>query len=256
MLFKLDPLQYFEMTDIASVHDSGSVYPLAVAQQIQDGDIFVDSLTNCKSALFWTYTGFAYITGMSDAVFLNDIYELVLGRTSMNSRRFVLMTQDKTVLDYFAKKDDVIIERRYLFSYESDQMPVDFSLSSGYELREIDDQLLTKISGKIVPSMFWKCADQFLTNGKGYCITYRDEVVSWAFSAAVSSREIDIGIETKEEHKQKGLGLIVANKMIRYSMNQNKSPVWACYYKNIASARMAEKLGFVKAAECCTIKKK
>ena len=51
-------------------------------------------------------------------------------------------------------------------------------------------------------------------------------------------------IETKEEHKQKGLGLIVANKMIRYSMNQNKSPVWACYYKNIASARMAEKFGF------------
>ena len=51
-------------------------------------------------------------------------------------------------------------------------------------------------------------------------------------------------IETKSEYKQQGLGMIVANKMIQYTLEQGKGPVWACHYKNTASERMAEKLGF------------
>ncbi len=76
------------------------------------------------------------------------------------------------------------------------------------------------------------------------------DIASWAFSAAVSTKEIDIGIETKPEYKQQGLGMIVANKMIQYATRQAKEPVWACHYKNTASEKMAEKLGFIKVSEC------
>ncbi len=50
--------------------------------------------------------------------------------------------------------------------------------------------------------------------------------------------------------------MIVAKKMIQYAMAQSKQPVWACHYKNSASEKMAEKLGFVKVTECLVIKKK
>lgn len=73
-------------------------------------------------------------------------------------------------------------------------------------------------------------------------------------SAAVSTKEIDIGIETNPNYKKKGLGMIVASKMIRYTLEQGKNPVWACHCKKIASEKMAESLGFVKEDECTIIK--
>lgn len=109
------------------------------------------------------------------------------------------------------------------------------SLPAGYELKEIDHQTLAEISGGIVPLLFWKNENDFLMRGKGYCITCDNDIASWAFSAAVSSREIDIGIETSPKYKQKGLGLIVAKKMIQYAIEQDKKPVWACHYMNTAS---------------------
>ena len=67
-------------------------------------------------------------------------------------------------------------------------------------------------------------------------------------------KEIDIGIETNPKYQQQGFGLIVAQKMIHYTIEQNKAPVWACHHKNLASERMAEKLGFKKVSECSIIK--
>lgn len=67
-------------------------------------------------------------------------------------------------------------------------------------------------SGKIVPSLFWRDGNDFLEKGKGYCITCDDDIASWAFSAAVSTKETDIGIETDCKYQQQGLGLIVTKK--------------------------------------------
>lgn len=49
---------------------------------------------------------------------------------------------------------------------------------------------------------------------------------------------------------------MVANRMIQYALEQAKEPVWACHYQNIASERMAEKLGFIKVSECSVIKRR
>ncbi len=42
--------------------------------------------------------------------------------------------------------------------------------------------------------------------------------------------------------------------MIQYCFEQHKRPVWACHSKNIASQKLAEKIGFVKISECDTLK--
>lgn len=256
MLHKLNSMQYPNLIDIANIHDCGSVYPLSVAEGIQEGDIFSNSVHNYEKVLFWVHIGFAYLSGNIDEYFPEDIYEFMLDRTKSNTKRFLLMTRNKYIQEYFESKDDVIEEKRYLFKYSGFQRCIESSLPGGYELKEIDNQLLKKISGKIVPSLFWNNVNNFLEKGKGYCITCNNDIASWAFSAAVSTKEIDIGIETKPKYKQHGLGMIVANKMIQYTIDQAKEPVWACHYKNVASEKMAEKLGFIKVSECSIIKSK
>lgn len=256
MLYKLNSLQYADLIDTADTHDCGSVYPLSVAEGIQEGDIFTNSVKDCKKILFWTHSGFAYLSGNVDEYFLEDIYEVMLDRTKSNTKRFLLMTRNKYIQEYFEAKDDVIEEKRYLFQYSGTKGYIEAPLPDGYELKEIDDQLLKKILGKIVPSLFWNNINDFLSKGKGYCITCNNDIASWAFSAAVSTKEIDIGIETNPEYQKQGFGMIVANKMIQYTIEQKKEPVWACHYKNVASEKMAEKLGFVKVSECSIIKSK
>ena len=54
-------------------------------------------------------------------------------------------------------------------------------------MKKVDAELLSKISGYVVPSLFWESEEAFLEKGKGYCIVYGGEVVSVAFTAAVSS---------------------------------------------------------------------
>lgn len=75
-------------------------------------------------------------------------------------------------------------------------------------------------------------------------------------SSAVSSDEIDIGVETAEKYQHKGLALAVSTAMIQYILEQNQTPVWACHYNNIPSAKLAERSGFQKISECYVIRRK
>ena len=252
MLQKLNKIQYSKLIDIASTHDCGCVYPLSVAEGIQEGKIYTGSERNYNKILFWVQSGFAYLSGNVDEDFLNDIYDFMIDKSKTGDKRFLLMSKNKYVLDYFKDKTDVVMECRYLFRYAGKNNAVE--LPTEYELKEINKELLMKIHGTIVPSLFWNENSNFLERGKGYCISRGDDIASWAFSAAVSTKEIDIGIETNPNYKKKGLGMIVASKMIRYTLEQGKNPVWACHCKNIASEKMAESLGFVKEDECTIIK--
>lgn len=46
MLQKLNKIQYSKLIDIASTHDCGCVYPLSVAEGIQEGEIYTGSERN------------------------------------------------------------------------------------------------------------------------------------------------------------------------------------------------------------------
>lgn len=255
MLHKRNPLQYPDFIDLAKTHDCGSVYPLSVAEGIQGGDIFTKAAIGGEAFLVWTHCGFAYLLGKADKGFLEELYGMMPDGAKPNAKRLLLMTRDQSIKLFFEQKSDVVVEKRYLFAYDGKQQAAESCLSAGCEMKEIDGRLLEKISGQIVPSRFWRNADDFLERGKGYCIVCGNDIASWAFSAAVSTEEIDIGIETNAKYRQQGLGSIAASKMIAYTIGQTKRPVWACHSNNTASRIMAEKLGFIRTGECFVIKK-
>ncbi len=149
---------------------------------------------------------------------------------------------------------NVDIEERYFFEYSNNYPVIEAPLPSGYKLCEINKDLLKKIKGKVTPSFSWDNYDSFLEKGKGYCITDGDITAAWAFSAAVSSDEIDIGIETDVRYRNHGFAYIAAQKMIQYCLNLHKTPVWACHAGNTASNNLAIKSGFTKVSECYTVR--
>lgn len=226
----------------------GAVYPLSVAQGIQPGDIYATE----TAALFWHYSGFAFLFGACDDDFLCRVYENFLSPDSVTARRFILFATDAKVTRFFADKENLVPGKRYFFAYPNYVSPQGGRLS---KIQEIDRELFEKIQGTVTPRFSWADASGFLDKGKGYCITDGNTVTAWAFSAAVSADEIDIGVETRTAYRRLGLGTVAAGQMIRYCLERHKRPVWACNANNVASRKLAENIGFVKTAACDTFKK-
>lgn len=250
-MYKAEPKEYINYIKYIDEAGCGTVYPYSVAELIQQGDIF----SNSRSFLYWHYSGFAFLYGEYDEHFLKFAYDLLLNSGTANSRRFILFVTDKAVERFFRNFENITIEKRFFFEYRKEYPSAITDLPDGFRLCEIDSELLTKLNGNITPFFSWDCPDSFLEKGRGYCIVDGNKAASWAFTAAISSKEIDIGIETNSKYRRLGLAEVVAEKMIHYCFEQRKKPVWACHCNNIASQKLAEKLGFVQTSECFTVKK-
>lgn len=228
----------------------GNVYPLSIVQSYQEGSVFTKQTANCNTVLFWHYSGFAFVSGRYDEDFLEMICKM-LSEANKNNRRFILFNTDERIDEFFVHKRNSIPQRRYFYEYNMCREPV--IQPHSFELKPIDTDNIARIQGKITPAFSWENEDAFLSKGKGYCIEMNGDIAAWAFSAAISDKEIDIGVETNEKYSGMGLASMVCKEMIKYILNENKKPVWACHSQNIASAKLATKIGFQKISECSII---
>ena len=65
-----------------------------------------------------------------------------------------------------------------------------------------------------------------------------------AFSSGISPEEVDIGVETAEAYRHKGLASFLAYKMCEEIIKQGKKPVWAHAETNTCSGKTAISAGF------------
>ncbi len=233
----------------------GKVYPLSIVMDIQQGNIFVNAKNNCHTVLFWHKCGFAHISGEYDEAFLDSVYDIILDKKGINPRRFILFADTQTT-EFFKNKELIEIEHRYFFAPADNCKYTEYVLPNNCEIKEIDSEILSKINGRITPYFSWSDPKEFLSKGKGFCLFENGIAAAWAFSSAVSDEEIDIGIETNVRFQHKGYASIVSRAMINYVLGENKIPTWACHYQNIASAKLAQKLGLIKIEECAVIRRR
>ena len=248
---KLDTSLYQSIIPQIRKTPCGTVYPLSLAEMNQYGDIYKDR----DSILLWHYSGFAFIYGACDDLFLETIYNMFLSSGSSLPRRFILFTADPEVVGFFQKKPDITFGKRYNFEYPAAGPAFTGRTRPDHQICRFDTELFDSIPGRITPRFSWRDASEFLAHGIGYCVMYEGKAVSWAFSAAVSSDELDIGIETVSEYRHMGFGAAAAEKMIQYCLDNNKRPVWSCDVNNTISQKTAERLGFVISSEYSTIRR-
>lgn len=247
---KIEHQKYRDYLAYIDQSSCGAVYPCSLAQGFQQGELFA----NAHSALFWHCCGFAFLYG-ADASSLSEACDILFGSRNPQGNRAVLFVENQAAEQFFRQKNQFLLEERYFFEYTGACPSAVPSLPAGYQLREIDGPLLSKLSGRITPFFSWKNPEDFLKTGKGYCIMEGDRAAAWAFSAAVSDEEIDIGVETDPAYQRLGLASAATARMVQFCFQQGKKPVWACHAQNIASKKLAEKCGFSQRASCWTVKK-
>ena len=95
---KVKKEQYFDYIELAKANTCNTVYPMAVAEGVQEGDIYTDDLHEPRYALFWHVSGFAYLTGHPAQEELDAIYALMKNESGENPRRFVLEIKDEDLM--------------------------------------------------------------------------------------------------------------------------------------------------------------
>ncbi|MCY3911859.1 MAG: GNAT family N-acetyltransferase [Chloroflexi bacterium] len=70
------------------------------------------------------------------------------------------------------------------------------------------------------------------------------QVVGTAHTSAVTDRYSDIGVDTHEAWRGRGFATAAASIVARRVQEQGRIPVWSCGEDNVASLRVARKLGF------------
>lgn len=237
--------------EYAKNSSSNKVYPMSIVEELQDGSIIPDDENNIKAVLFWHYSGFAYLSGDVSETFLQKLYEDYY--LSESERRFILITDNPKVTQFFSNKDDLVLDRRMEYSFDS-LLHKEFKCD--FRIERIDESNYDRIQGRIIPSFSWSGKEQFLKNGFGYVALDGEQVIAIAFSAAVSSEEIDIGVETDEHYQHKGLAKALANKMCREVISMGKKPVWAHAATNEGSKYTALAVGFALDRVNTVIRKK
>jgi RimJ/RimL family protein N-acetyltransferase len=230
-----------------------TVYAYSIVENRQYGRIFVDNVESPNTVLLWHYCGFAYIIGEFNDDFNWNICRLLSGEFEDKQRHFILHVNDKkwneTIVDITKNKCNIKKDERYLFRFKKELYEnKDFRVSNSYIMSEIDEKILSKLDGMIIPSFSWHTSEAFLKGGKGFCLIDNNDISCSAFSSGIGNGQIDIGVETHEEYRGKGLGTMIAAEMVKYALRNGFEPTWGCNVKNLASAAIAGKLGFERIA--------
>ena len=106
------------------------------------------------------------------------------------------------------------------------------------------EQVKKQLIGRIIPSFSWQDQETFLEKGKGFGICEKGKIIASAFSAVIGDGELDIGLETEEAYRGRGLGTHTALAMLGYCQKEGLTPVWGCAMQNEGSRRTAERVGF------------
>jgi len=113
-----------------------------------------------------------------------------------------------------------------------------------YKIERTDKAIFNEMKGTVVPMHFWKDAEHFCNQGIGLSLFYDNKLASTAYSAFIFENFLELGIETVEEYRGKGLAQYACSALIDYCLQNNYEPVWSCRFENTASYKLAQKLGF------------
>ena len=240
------PEQFPQLRQMIVAESCGAIYPLSVLEGFQSGAVYTDDAG--QAAFLWHCCGFAFLFGTYNREILAECAEMM--QHPVRYARLLLFAEDAETAAFFREKDGFLLEQRLFFRYPAKQPP-----QTEIPAVRITPDILPQIQGRITPAFSWEQPADFLAKGTGYAVMQDGMPAAWAFSAAVSDAEIDIGVETNEHYRRRGFAFAAAAAMIQETLSQGKVPVWACHAQNIGSQKLAESLGFVRCGECLTVRK-
>ena len=236
---------------------------LAIEQILSGGTgspIYVDNIHNPKSALTWTshrvyiagdYTDKEFIEGMNVVINSQFLQAYLIGD------KFVLYPDNLGWIPVIKQQfwDTKITEgmRRY---YEIDiEDKQALNPPQGYSLISVNKGLMLRPLTNIEKLMMEMMSEQetveaFLQKNFGVAVIKDDDMVGWCLSENNIRDRFEVGVETVEEHRRKGIATAMVKNLAKMGKEKGFHRMgWHCWANNEASNATAHKLGLKFIAE-------
>lgn len=245
----MDKVKNEQMCKIESLYDGWNDSPIWSCLEGCMGDAWVDDIANPTAAQI-IVADFCYFAGDSRSSGASDLVHNIPQRHT--KLLFMVPQHDgwshlieeiypnnhERVIRYGIKKPPLQFDTDQLVNY-IEQMP------DGYYIRQIDEELYNIAPNEEFSRFFcfqFPTYEDFAKRGLGFAVMCGDEWVAGASSYSMYREGIEIEIDTKEEHRRKGLALAVAARLILECTERGLSPNWDA--ANMQSVRIAERLGY------------
>ncbi len=116
-------------------------------------------------------------------------------------------------------------------------------------LRLPDLPLVQRYPGNVWGNSY-RTFDELLTDGVVTGAFADDRLVSVAILSADNGRYADVGVHTLEAYRRRGLSAEAAALVAEEARARGLIPIWSTGSHNLASQRVAEKLGFRRYGQC------
>ena len=117
-------------------------------------------------------------------------------------------------------------------------------LPDGYSIAPRDTNLLQQSPDFETTVDSFGTIENTLQHTLGFVILHDGIVVCEAATGAPTHGRIEIGVNTAESHRRRGLAAIACAHLIEACEKQGYSTWWDCAKQNIASTNLARKLGY------------
>lgn len=255
---ELKKSEFFTVLPILREKRNDLTFSYSVIHHIIPGRIFVDNNISPKTALIVTESGLYRIVGNEEnECFNRQVGEFFLKNLTQSENRFTLCssssTWDRNIVSLIG--DKILKSKRISFEYNTDKS----NLNAGWREKIPEGFIIERINKDIIRRCeefneeyyikFWGSVDNFISNGFGYCVLFKDKVVSACTSIYAGGEYAEIDIFTDKDFRGKGLGGLVSNIFIEHCTENNILPSWDCEINNLSSFKLAERLGFENKGE-------
>ena len=146
---------------------------------------------------------------------------------------------------------------RILFEYRPShgRPPQDWQqrLPKGFTVERIDAAIAAQLQSDLVEAgiapwfdTVWGSIERFLDGGFGFVVMHEGAIISNCRSWSITEGVAAIQVSTRSRYRQSGLATLVCCAFIERCAECGFTPEYSCDAENVASAALAEKLGFVR----------
>jgi hypothetical protein len=239
-IVQLSPIQLTpELKALFVATDPAALRCQAVLNGHAAGIIYTDHPeTPCWGVLQEAAFGSIYLGGEVQAVFLHQL----IGSLRQSGEVLVGMPADDPRWRLFPGGADYSGHTLEFTDREAaPELPV---IPPGCELRRLDAILAKEILDRNLLIRMFGSISQALTWGYGLCLLRDNSLLCEAFAGPAANGVIEIGVETQPHHMSKGYAFITCSHLIYWMEQLGFQTYWNCATGNIASSKLARKLGY------------